>query len=48
VLRPTLTVTPGTDRQLALRVLEKAGKTCLVSASLSTSIRMEPHISEQE
>jgi len=46
VLRPTLTVTPGTDRQLALRVLEKAGKTCLVSAS--TSIRMEPHISEQE
>ena len=44
VLRPRLTVPPGTDRQLALRVLERAEKACLVSASLSTPIRVEPEI----
>ena len=48
VLRPKLTVSPGTDRQRALRVLEKSEKTCLVSASLSTPIRLEPDITEQE
>jgi peroxiredoxin-like protein len=46
ILRPRLTVTPGTDRERALRVLEKAEKACLVSASLSTPIRLEPQISE--
>lgn len=44
VLRPRLTLAPGTDRTRALRVMEKSERTCLVSASLSTSIRLEPEI----
>lgn len=44
VLRPTLTVADGTDRERVLRVLEKSEKNCLVSASLSTPIRVEPVI----
>jgi organic hydroperoxide reductase OsmC/OhrA len=46
VLRPRLTVAFGTDRERALHVLEKSEKTCLVSASLSTPIRLEPEITE--
>ena len=46
VLRPTLTVAPGTDHQRALRILEKAEKACLVSASLSTTIRLEPRVTD--
>lgn len=46
VLRPKLTVTAGTDRDRALRVLEKSEKGCLVAASLSTPVRMEPEIRE--
>jgi peroxiredoxin-like protein len=46
VLRPRLTVASGTDRERALHVLEKSEKTCLVSASLSTPIRLEPEITE--
>lgn len=44
VLRPKLTVPPGTDHERAQRVLEKAEKACLVSASLSTPVRMAPEI----
>lgn len=44
VLRPTLTTGPGVDRTRALALLEKAKKACLVSASLSTPIRLEPEI----
>jgi peroxiredoxin-like protein len=44
VLRPQLTLAPGADRDRALRVMEKSEKTCLVSASLSTTIRLEPEI----
>ncbi len=44
VLRPRLTVAAGTDRDRALRVMEKSEKACLVSASLSTPIRLEPEI----
>jgi peroxiredoxin-like protein len=44
VLRPRLLVRAGTDQERALRVLEKAKKTCLVSASLSTPVRLEPEI----
>jgi peroxiredoxin-like protein len=44
VLRPRLTLAPGADRTRALRVMEKSEKTCLVSASLSTPIRLEPEI----
>jgi peroxiredoxin-like protein len=46
VLRPRLVVAPGTDRALALKVLEKSEKHCLVSASLSTPIRLEPEITD--
>jgi organic hydroperoxide reductase OsmC/OhrA len=48
VLRPRLTVRSGTDRERALHVLEKSEKACLVSASLSTPIRLEPEITEHE
>jgi peroxiredoxin-like protein len=44
VLRPRLQVPAGTERERALRILEKAEKTCLVSASLATPIRLEPEI----
>jgi peroxiredoxin-like protein len=46
VLRPRLTIPPGSDASRALRVMEKSEKTCLVSASLSTPIRLEPEVSE--
>jgi peroxiredoxin-like protein len=46
VLRPRLLVRPGTERERALRVLEKAEKTCLVSASLATPIRLESEVAE--
>jgi peroxiredoxin-like protein len=46
VLRPRLRVRAGTDRERALRVLEKAEKSCLVSASLATPIRLEPEVAE--
>lgn len=46
VLHPKLTVRPGTDRERAERLLEKAEKTCLVSASISTPIRLEAEIVE--
>ena len=44
VLRPRLTLAPGGDANRARRVLEKSEKACLVSASLSTPIRLEPEI----
>jgi peroxiredoxin-like protein len=44
VLRPRLALAPGADRARALRVLEKSERACLVSASLSTPIRLEPEI----
>lgn len=44
VLRPRLTLAPGTDRARALWVLEKSKKACLVTASLSAPVRLEPDI----
>jgi peroxiredoxin-like protein len=44
VLRPRLTLAPGADRSRALRVIDKAEKTCLVSASLATPVRLDPAI----
>jgi peroxiredoxin-like protein len=44
VLRPRLSVPAGTDSTRVHRALEKAEKTCLVSASLSTPIRLAPEI----
>lgn len=46
VLRPRLAVPAGTNRERALQILEKSEKTCLVSASLSTRIRLEPEVRE--
>ena len=46
VLRPRLTVAAGTNRERALHIIERSEKTCLVSASLSTPIRLEPEIIE--
>ena len=48
VLRPRIMVPSGTDRERVLHVLDKAEKACLVSASLSTPIRLEPAVVEQE
>jgi peroxiredoxin-like protein len=47
VLRPRLLVGASTDRERALRVLDKAEKNCLVSASLRTPIRLEPEIATE-
>ncbi len=47
VLRPRLLVRAGTDQERVLRVVEKAKKACLVSASLSTPIRLEPEIATE-
>jgi organic hydroperoxide reductase OsmC/OhrA len=44
VLRPRLVLPPGGDRTRALAMLEKSKKSCLIGASLSTPIRMEPEI----
>lgn len=46
VLHPRLTVASGTDRERVLHILKKSEKTCVVSASLSTPIRLEPEITE--
>lgn len=46
VLRPRLVIPAGGDRARALHVLEKSEKGCLVTASLSTPVRMEPEITE--
>ena len=44
VLRPRLKAGPGADRARIMRVVEKSERACLVSASLSTPIRLEPEI----
>jgi peroxiredoxin-like protein len=44
VLRPRLALPAGVDATRVRRALEKAEKTCLVSASLSTPIRLEPEL----
>jgi len=44
VLRPRLVLSCDADREKAMRVLEKSEKSCLISASLSTPIRLESEI----
>ena len=44
ILRPRLTLPAGADWVRVQRALEKAERTCLVSASLDTPIRLEPEI----
>ena len=45
-LRAVLTVPSGTDRATAMAALEKTKSACLVSASISTPIRLEVEIQE--
>jgi organic hydroperoxide reductase OsmC/OhrA len=47
VLRPRLAVRAGTDHARVLHILEKTERACLVSASLSTPIRLEAEIVER-
>src|SRR5262249_2773001 len=42
VVSPSLTVAGGSDDERILWLLEKAKRTCLVSASLATPVRMNP------
>ncbi len=44
VLRPRLTLPAGGDWVRVQRALEKAERTCLISGSLTTPIRLEPEI----
>lgn len=44
VLRARLVVPQGTDEQRARRILDKAEKSCLISASISTPIRMQAEV----
>jgi peroxiredoxin-like protein len=44
VLHPRVALPAGTDWTRVQRVLEKAERSCLVSASLDTRIRLEPEI----
>lgn len=46
VLCPTLTVAAGVERDRVTRLLERAEKGCLVSASLSTPVRLRPAVVE--
>jgi organic hydroperoxide reductase OsmC/OhrA len=46
VLRPWLVIPEGGDLGRALRMLEKTERSCLVTASLSTPVRLEPRITE--
>jgi peroxiredoxin-like protein len=44
VLRPRLRLSAAADKDRALRILEKSEQACLVSASLSTPVRLEPEV----
>jgi peroxiredoxin-like protein len=47
VLHPRITVPVGSNRERVLQILEKSEKACLISASLSTPVRLEPEIHEE-
>ncbi|MGE0394124.1 MAG: OsmC family protein, partial [Vicinamibacterales bacterium] len=46
VLKPTITFPAGTDMARAARLVEKAERNCLISASLSAPVRLEPVLVE--
>jgi organic hydroperoxide reductase OsmC/OhrA len=48
VLRASLAIPAGTDRVRALAALQKTESACLVSASLSTPIRLEAEVREAD
>lgn len=43
-LRPKLIVAGGTDRERALRLMEKSERHCLITASLSTTVHLQPEV----
>lgn len=43
-LRPALKMAGGGDRDRALRLLKKAERSCLVTASLRSTVRLEPTV----
>ncbi len=43
-IRPVLTVVNEHDRERGLRLLDKAERSCLVTRSLSTTVRMQPMV----
>jgi peroxiredoxin-like protein len=47
VLRPRLQVPAATERERALRVLEKAAGACVVSGSLAAPVHLEPEIAKE-
>jgi peroxiredoxin-like protein len=47
LMRARLTVPAGTGRDRALALMLKAEQGCLVAASLSTRVRMEPEVIEE-
>ena len=46
LLRPTVTVRPGADRERVRRAIEKAERNCLISASLSTPVHLDSIVIE--
>jgi organic hydroperoxide reductase OsmC/OhrA len=44
ILRPTLEIPAGGDRDRAIRLLEKAERGCLVVNSLRSAVRLEPTV----
>jgi organic hydroperoxide reductase OsmC/OhrA len=47
-LRPRLKIAPARERERAMRLLEKAEKTCLVIRSLTSRVVLEPEILVEE
>jgi len=47
-LRPRLKIVPVTERERAMRLLEKAQKACLITRSLSSRVALEPEIQVEE
>jgi peroxiredoxin-like protein len=43
-VRPELRLAPGVDEDRVRRALDKAGRACLVSASMATVVRVEPEL----
>ena len=46
-VRPRLTLLRGQDIERASRILEKAERNCLISNSISSTVRLEPEITVQ-
>jgi organic hydroperoxide reductase OsmC/OhrA len=47
-LRPTLVISEERDKERAARILEKAERSCLISNSIKSEVRLEPEIYHSE